>query len=82
MLLAAAAVAGPSQDVKKSYYTTPIKEFKGAAFFQWKKFQPAVTGNAVATDRSASQTEPVQADKNTRAADKAAQPVSASTKKD
>lgn len=28
----------PVKEAKKTYYNTPIKEFKGAVFFQWKKY--------------------------------------------
>lgn len=35
--------ATPSTDAssKKTYYTTPIREFRGATFYQWKKFTSA-----------------------------------------
>ena len=28
----------PEKEVKKAYYTSPIKEIKGTTFFQWRKF--------------------------------------------
>lgn len=40
MLILGAAYAGPApeREVKKAYYTSPIKEIKGTVFFQWRKF--------------------------------------------
>ena len=33
------AAPKPVSEIKKSFYTTPIREFKGATFYQWKKYE-------------------------------------------
>jgi hypothetical protein len=38
LMLAGVVTATPSprKNVKKAYYTSPIREFRGATFYQWK----------------------------------------------
>lgn len=55
-----AASAGPAavKAVTKTYYSSPIKEFRGATFFQWKKYEQAKVAeakNAVEQPQQASQ---------------------------
>jgi len=33
----AMAAPAPAKSTKKAYYTSPVREFRGAAFYQWKK---------------------------------------------
>ena len=73
VLGAAQANPTPEKEVKKAYYTSPIKEIKGTVFFQWRKFD-AKPAAAVPASKNEIAAVPVATEK-----EKAA---SASVKKD
>lgn len=68
-------IAGPAsvKAVSRAYYSSPIKEFKGATFYQWKKYEQAKVTKVEKTDQ-----QPQQANKPT--VEKGEVKVSASAK--
>lgn len=50
-------IAGPAsmKAVSKAYYSSPIKEFRGTTFYQWKGFGQAKVAKAENTDQQPQQ---------------------------